>query len=155
MVDAEVRGDRADLPMLAEIEPANLGVLLGRDHQAPSSTRAGAATRAAPPNGSSDRTRRSTAGRGATATPRAHRWQGVSRLRQARRKSDPSRGGVRDTRAGGRDDRGGLLGWPGVTMTILVIIVLVLLLGGGGGLGVGVGTILLILLVVYLLGGLR
>jgi hypothetical protein len=47
------------------------------------------------------------------AAPRAHRWQGVSRLTRARGKSDPSRGGVRDTRVGGRDDRGGLLGWLG------------------------------------------
>jgi hypothetical protein len=86
--------------------------LLGRDHQAPSSTRAGAATRAAPPSGSSDRTPRSRACRGAVATPRAHRWQGVSRLRRGRRKSDPSRGGVGDRRADGRDDRAGPLGWP-------------------------------------------
>jgi len=32
MVDAEGRGDGADLPMLAVIEAPNLGVLLGRDH---------------------------------------------------------------------------------------------------------------------------
>ena len=32
MVDAEGRGDGADLPVLAVIEAANLGVLLGRDH---------------------------------------------------------------------------------------------------------------------------
>ena len=34
MVDAEGRGDGADLPVLAVIEAANLGVLLGRDHGA-------------------------------------------------------------------------------------------------------------------------
>ncbi len=109
MVDAEVGGDRADLPVLAEIEPPDLGVLLGRDHRTPSSTRAGAATRAAPPNGSSDRRPRSTGCRVAAA----HRWQGVSRLTRGRGKSDPSRGGGDDRRADGRDDRGGPPGWPG------------------------------------------
>ena len=39
MVDAEGRGDGADLPVLAVIEPANLGVLLGRDHGASPGTR--------------------------------------------------------------------------------------------------------------------
>ena len=112
MVDAEVGGDRADLPVLAEIETADLGVLLGRDHRAPSSTRAGAATPAAPPSGWSDRRRRSTGCRVAAAA-RAHRWQGVSRLTRARGKSDPSRGGADDRRADGRDDRGGPPGWPG------------------------------------------
>ena len=43
MVDAERGGDGADLPMLAVIEPANLGVLLGRDHGAPPGTRDGSA----------------------------------------------------------------------------------------------------------------
>src|SRR5215204_2576002 len=44
MVDAESRGDGADLPMFAVIEPANLGVLLGRDHGASSpGTRDGSA----------------------------------------------------------------------------------------------------------------
>ena len=43
MVDAEGRGDGADLPVLAVIEPANLGVLLGRDHGASPRTRDGSA----------------------------------------------------------------------------------------------------------------
>ena len=41
MVDAEGGGDGADLPVFAEIEAANLGVLLGRDHGAPPGTRDG------------------------------------------------------------------------------------------------------------------
>ena len=41
MVDAEGGGDGADLPVLAEIEAANLGVLLGRDHGASPGTRDG------------------------------------------------------------------------------------------------------------------
>ena len=43
MVDAEGRGDGADLPVLAVIEAANLGVLLGRDHGASPGTRDGSA----------------------------------------------------------------------------------------------------------------
>jgi hypothetical protein len=44
MVDAEGRGDGADLPVLAVIEPSDLGVLLGRDHGAsPPRTRDGPA----------------------------------------------------------------------------------------------------------------
>jgi hypothetical protein len=44
MVDGEGRGDRADLPVLAEIETANLGVLLGRDHAGSPGTRDGLAS---------------------------------------------------------------------------------------------------------------
>ena len=108
MVDAEGRGDGADLPVLAVIEAANLGVLLGRDHGAPPGTRDGSAravegARRFPGHRPCNATRPPGA-RSApdpSTCPRA-----VWRAAPARGKSDPSRG--RDTRAGDRDDRGGL-----------------------------------------------
>ncbi len=44
MVDAEGIGDGADFPVLAEMETANLGVLLGRDHGGTPGTRDGRAS---------------------------------------------------------------------------------------------------------------
>ena len=105
MVDGEGRGDGADLPVLAEIKPANLGVLLGRDHAGSPGTRDGRASAV-------EGARRFPGRRPCIATrppgvrsaqdpsscPRA-----VWRASPSGGKSDPSRG--RDTPAGGHDDR--------------------------------------------------
>ncbi len=106
--------DGADLPVLAEVEAANLGVLLGRDHGvSPPGTRDGPATavdgatraRGCRPH-SAPRPPGARSAGPSTCQP------GVCRRAPAGGKPDPSR--VRDTRAGGRDDRGGLLGCGGV-----------------------------------------
>ena len=109
MMNVELRGDGADFPVLAEIEAANLGVLLGRDHRGASpETRDG-------PARAVEGARRCPGHRPCIATPpRAGRPaprpsscpRGVSRVRAGPGKGDPSR--ERGTRAGGRDDRGGL-----------------------------------------------
>ena len=108
MVDAEGGGDGADLPVLAEIEAANLGVLLGRDHGAPPGTR----------DGSARAVEGATRFRGhrpcsATRPPGARSaidpstcQRAVWRAAPGGGKSDPSR--ARDTRVDDPDDRGGL-----------------------------------------------
>ena len=108
MVDAEGGGDGADLPVLAVIEAANLGVLLGRDHGASPGTRDGSAravegARRFPGHRPCNATRPP----GARSAPDPSSCPpAVWRAAAARGKSDPSR--ARDTRAGDRDDRGGL-----------------------------------------------
>ena len=106
MVDVEGGGDGADLPVFAEIESANLGVLFGRAHGGPAGTRDGSASTV----------------EGATRS-RGHRPYSAARPPGARSANDPStcqRGvcgvgpdggksdpsGARDTRADDRDDRG-------------------------------------------------
>ncbi len=102
--------DGADLPVLAEVEAANLGVLFGRDHAvAPLGTRDGPATAVAG----------ATRSRGcrphSAARPAGARWArnpstcqpGVCRRAPGGGTCDPSR--ARDTRADDRDDRGDLL----------------------------------------------
>ena len=108
MVDAEGRGDGADLPVLAVIEPTNLGVLLGRDHGASPGTRDGSAravegARRFPGHRPCSATRPP----GARSAPDPSSCPpAVWRARRRAGKSDPSRG--RGTRAGDRDDRGAL-----------------------------------------------
>ena len=108
MVDAEGRGDGADFPVLAVIEPTNLGVLLGRDHGASPGTRdefarAVAGARRFPGR----RPCNATHPPGARSAPNPSSCPpAVSRGRRPAGKSDPSRG--RGRRAGDRDDRGGL-----------------------------------------------
>ena len=108
MVDAEGRGDGADLPVLAVIEPTNLGVLLGRDHGASPGTRDESAravegARRFPGHRPCSATRPP----GARSAPDPSSCPpAVWRARRRAGKSDPSRG--RGTRAGDRDDRGGL-----------------------------------------------
>ena len=111
-MDAEIGDDDADLPVFAEVESADLGVLLGRDHDAPLGTRDGPAR----------------AVEGATRS-RGHRPYSAARPPGARSaidpstcqravcrtvpgggKSDPSR--ARDRRADDPGDRGGLPDWP-------------------------------------------
>jgi hypothetical protein len=111
MMDAEVRGDGADLPVLGVVEAPDLGALCGGDHTVPQWTRDGSASAvegatcsrghrpysAPPPPG----------GRSApSACPRTV-WRGAC----GPGKSDPSR--ARGTRADDRDDRAALPGWPG------------------------------------------
>ncbi len=108
-VHAELRDDGTDLPMLAEIEAANLGVLLGRDHQEPPAAR--------PPTASAPaRSTRSPAGRRHSAAwdreqAAQHSESGARRRPAVWRhpggpgKCDPARGGGRDTRADGRGGR--------------------------------------------------
>ena len=108
MVDAEGRGDGADLPVLAVIQATNLGVLLGRDHDASPGTRDESAravvgARRFPGH----RPCIATHPPGARSAPDPSScppavWQERRRVG----KSDPSRG--RGRRAGDRDDRGGL-----------------------------------------------
>ena len=108
MVDAEGRGDGADLPVLAVVKPPNLGVLLGRDHGGSPRTRDGSARAV-------EGARRFPGRRPCIATrpPEARSApdpspcpRAVSLTRPCAWKSDPSRG--RDTRVGDRDDRGDL-----------------------------------------------
>ena len=110
MVDAEVGGDGADLPVFAVVEAANLGVLFGGDHRTPLRTR----------DGSASAVERATRFRGrrpgiATRPPEARSAIDPSTCQRAvwrgawgRGKPDPSR--ARDTRAGDRDDRAVLPG---------------------------------------------
>ena len=62
-VDAELRDDGPDFPMLAEIESADFGVLLGRDHAGPFSARRAPATSRARPIDSRGHRHNSTAWR--------------------------------------------------------------------------------------------
>jgi hypothetical protein len=108
MVDAEGGGDGADLPVFAEIEAANLGVLLGCDHRGPPGTRDEPA-RAVEGATRSRGHRPYSAARppGARSAPDPSTCQrGVCRGAPDGGKSDPSR--ARDTRVDDRDDRGGL-----------------------------------------------
>jgi hypothetical protein len=111
MVDAESRGDGADLPMFAVIEPANLGVLLGRDHGASSpgtrdgSARAVEGARRFPGRKPCNATRPPEA---QSAPDPSTCLSAVWRGRPRAGKCDPSRG--RGTRADDPDDRGALRG---------------------------------------------
>ena len=107
MVDAEGRGDGADLPVLAVIEAANLGVLLGRDHGASPGTRDGSARAV-------EGARRFPGHRPCNATrpPGARSAPIRRRVRRQCGERDGALGSLiltrRDTRAGDRDDRGAL-----------------------------------------------
>ena len=106
MVDVEGGGDGADLPVFAEIESANLGVLFGRAHGGPVGTG----------DGSASTVEGATRSRGhrpySAARPPGARsandpstcQRGVCGVGPDGGKSDPSR--ARDTRADDRDDRG-------------------------------------------------
>ena len=110
MVDAEVGGDRADLPVLAVVEAANLRALFGRDHGGPLRTRDGSAS--AVEGATRFRGRRPCI---ATRPPEARSaidpstcQRAVCRVAWGCGKTDPSR--ACDTRAGDPDDRGVLPG---------------------------------------------
>ena len=114
MVDVEGGGDGADLPVFAEIESANLGVLLGRDHGAPPGTRDGPA-RAVDGATRSRGHRPYSAARppGArSANDPSTCQRGVCGVGPDGGKSDPSR--AHDTRVDDPDDRGGLQDWHDV-----------------------------------------
>ena len=66
-MDAEIRDDGADLPMLAEIQSADLGVLLGCDHEMPLSVCDVRARSRAQPSDSRGHRHSSTACRGTAA----------------------------------------------------------------------------------------
>ena len=99
VVDAERRGDRLDLPVLAEIQPPNLGAL-GRTDHAQASWRRGA-TAPGPATGCAGHRRDTASGPGPPST--SDRERPVCGAPRDEGKPDPSRG--HDTRAGGRDDR--------------------------------------------------
>ena len=111
MVDVELGGDGADGPMLGVEETAHLGVLLGRDHGAAPGTRDGSARavegatrfRGHRPCNATHPPGMRSAPEPSTCRP------AVCRAAREAGKCDPSRGP--DTRAGDRDDRGGLRGW--------------------------------------------
>ena len=112
MVDAEVGGDGADLPVLAVIEAANLGVLFGRDHRLLSRR----TRRIRQGGGRSQALRRPQTmqpRRGEGAARARRRVDAVCPRRAAARGSLIRHAGARGTRAGDRDDRGGLRGSPG------------------------------------------
>jgi hypothetical protein len=117
MVDAELGGDGADLPVFAVVEAANLGVLFGRDHGDPSETRDG-------PARTGEGATRSRGYRPHTATRPPGAWlaidpstcqRGVCPTATGGGKCDPSRG--RDRHADDPDDRGGLQDSGGVGLS--------------------------------------
>ncbi len=102
-VEAELGRDGPELPVLAVVQPPDLGALLGRDHR-PSFP----ARREAPALGSATG---STGRRPRTARvrePRRRQGRGVCPMAGGRGKCDPSRGGGRGRRAAGRDGRDAL-----------------------------------------------
>src|SRR5579862_2684174 len=112
MVDGEGGRDRADLPVFAEIQPANFRVLLGRDHGTPPGTRDGLATAVEGATRSRGRRPRSAArppGARSAIDPSTCR-RTVCRAPGPGGKSDPSR--ARDTHVDDPDDRADLPGSP-------------------------------------------
>ena len=106
-VETELGRDGPDLPVLAVVQTPDLGALRGRDHRrSPSDGRGVRASESA--TGSTARRPRNgwpwapEPGRG----PR----RGVWSMGGGRRNPDPSRGGGRDTRAGGHGGRAALRG---------------------------------------------
>ena len=102
-VEAELGRDGPELPVLAVVQPPDLGALGGRDHR-PSFP----ARREAPALGSATG---STGRRPRTARvrePRRRQGRGVCPMAGGRGKCDPSRGGERGRRVDGRDGRDAL-----------------------------------------------
>ena len=106
-VEAELGRDGPDLPVLAVVQAPDLGALRGRDHRRSSSD-----SREARASGSAtgSTARRPRNGWPRAPEPRRGPGRGVWSMAGGQRNPDPSRGGERGRRAGGRGGRGALRG---------------------------------------------
>ena len=104
-VEAELGRDGPDLPVLAVVQTPDLGALRGRDHRRSSSDGRGVPA-SRPATGSTARRPRS--GWPRAPEPGRDQRRGVWPMAGGRRNPDPSRGGGRGRRAGGRGGRGAL-----------------------------------------------